>query len=573
MRLACPAFVLGMLLLGACSDAGLPPESAGTPCQSITTPVTAIQGNGYHSPLVDSVHTVRGTITYVVPDSGFYLEDTASPPDGRSSRALFISDRELARSVQTGQQLELSGQVKELGTKRDKLTALADVSGYQICAGNVELPQTRVQLPLDSAAREALEGMRVLFPQALTLTDVYNLSRGELTLSSGGVLRVPTEVLMPGDAARNLEKENRNHSLVAVLPTPGAVMAVGASTQNVAGLMGHNGQSQQLFLDAAPEMNLELPAPPPQAGKNTLRVVTSNLLNFFNGDGRGEGFPTERGARTLDGFLAQSGRTLAVMEQIQPDLLAVQELENDGFGPDSAAQSLLKLLRDSGQGEWAVVAPGPGPIGRDVITVGLFYRPQVLEAVGSPRVLDGPEFRRLGRQPLAQLFRDRRTGQTLLVVVNHLKSKGSCPEDRENPDRDQGQGCWNKARVAAVRAEIPWLEGLAGEMGTGNILVLGDMNAWRNEDPVRTFADAEFIDLVEHHSGLPQHSFLYWGQTGTLDYAFASPSLANYARSAMIWHINADWPAGMDLPRPWLRASDHDPVILDFDFSHPSTSD
>ena len=92
--------------------------------------------------------------------------------------------RELARSVQTGQQLELSGQVKELGTKLDKLTALVDVSGYQICTGNVELPQTRVELPLDSAAREALEGMRVLFPQTLTLTDVYNLARGELTLSS-----------------------------------------------------------------------------------------------------------------------------------------------------------------------------------------------------------------------------------------------------------------------------------------------------------------------------------------------------------------------------------------------------
>jgi predicted extracellular nuclease len=302
-------------------------------------------------------------------------------------------------------------------------------------------------------------------------------------------------------------------------------------------------------------------------------VVTSNLLNFFNGDGQGEGFPTERGAGTMDEFLAQSARTLAVMEQVKPDLLAVQELENDGFGPDSAAQSLLNLLQQTGRGEWAFVAPGPGHIGGDVITVGLFYRPQVLEAVGLPRVLDGPEFRRLSRQPVAQLFRDKQTGQTFLVAANHLKSKGSCPEGRENTDRDEGQGCWNKARLAAVRAEIPWLEALAKEMGTQNILVLGDMNSWRNEDPVRQFADSGFIELVEHHSGLPQHSFLYWGQTGTLDYAFASPALAKYARSAMIWHINADWPAGLDLPRPWLHASDHDPVILDLDFSHAATSD
>jgi predicted extracellular nuclease len=208
-----------------------------------------------------------------------------------------------------------------------------------------------------------------------------------------------------------------------------------------------------------------------------------------------------------------------------------------------------------------------------VITVGLFYRPQALEAIGSPRVLDSPPFRRLSRQPLAQLFRDRRSGQTFLVAVNHLKSKGSCPEGGENPDRDQGQGCWSMARLAAVRAEVPWLDELAKEMNTRNILILGDMNAWRNEDPVREFTDLGFIDLVEQHSGLPQHSYLYWGQTGTLDYAFASASLAEYARSAMIWHINADWPAGLDLPRPWLRASDHDPVIVDFDFSQAPTSD
>jgi predicted extracellular nuclease len=110
-------------------------------------------------------------------------------------------------------------------------------------------------------------------------------------------------------------------------------------------------------------------------------------------------------------------------------------------------------------------------------------------------------------------------------------------------------------------------------VATENILVLGDMNAWRKEDPVRQFTDSGFIDLVEQLSGLPQHSFLFWGQAGTLDYAFASPPLAKSAQSALIWHINANWPAGMDQPRPWLRASDHDPVIVDLDFSQSVTSD
>ena len=562
-----------MLLLGACTDTSLPPDSGGGTCHSITTTISALQGDGYHSPLVDSLQTVRGTVTYVAKDSGFYLEDTESPPERASSRALFVSDSELARSVQPGQQLQLSGRVSELGKRLDKLTALVEISGHELCAGKAELPLTRARLPMNSAEREALEGMRVSFEQPLTLTDVYNLASGVLTLSSNGVLRVPTEVRAPGAAARKLEKENRNHSLKAVLPSSGAAIKVGATTQYASGLMGHNGSGQQLFLDAEPDMEFDLPAVPVPALENTIRVVSSNLLNFFNGDGKGGGFPTERGAESMDQFLAQSARTRAVMEQIQPDLLAVQELENDGFGPDSAAQSLLDLLQDTGFDDWAFIAPAAGGIGGDVITVGLFYRRQVLQAVGSPRVLDSPEFRGLSRQPLAQLFRDVRSGRSLLVAVNHLKSKGSCPDGGENSDQEDGQNCWNKARVSAVDAEIPWLERLAEEMATENILVLGDMNAWRKEDPVRQFTESGFIDLVEQLSGLPQYSFLFWGQTGTLDYAFASPPLAKSVQSALIWHINANWPAGMDQPRPWLRASDHDPVIVDLDFSQSVTSD
>jgi len=562
-----------MVLLGACTDSTPVLDSGAGACHSVATPIAAIQGSGYQSPLLGSLQTVHGTVTFIDPGSGFYLEDEMSAPIPGSSSALFVSDRVLAGAVETGQLVELNGRVSELGKHKDTLTALVDVTGLEICGGDAALPLTPVRLPMNSKAREALEGMRVSLEQALTVTDVYNLARGELTLTSSGVLRVPTEAVNPGSKARDLERSNQNHSLTALLPVSGAAFPVGASTRSASGVLGHNSRGQQLFLDSTLAMEFDRPGLLPQAGENTIRVVNSNLLNFFNGDGTGGGFPTERGAATADEFLAQTARTRAAMEQIQPDLLAVQELENDGFGSRSAAQSLLDLLNNTGHDDWAFISAGGEGIGGDVITVGLFYRQQVLQAIGPARLLDGSEFRGLSRQPLAQLFRDSRTGQTFLVAVNHLKSKGRCPDSGENSDREDGQGCWNPARVAAVVAQIPWLEGLARDAGTGKILVLGDMNAWRNEDPIRQFADSGFIDLVELRSGLPQHSFLYWGQTGTLDYAFATPALVNDVKAAMIWNVNANWPAGMELPLPWLRASDHDPVIVDLEFNQTATSD
>jgi predicted extracellular nuclease len=310
---------------------------------------------------------------------------------------------------------------------------------------------------------------------------------------------------------------------------------------------------------------------PPAPGR--LRTVSLNLLNFFNGDGHGGGFPTVRGARSPAEFQAQQQRTAAGIERLEPHLLAVQELENDGFGPRSAARTLLDLLNGGDASDWAVIDPGEGRIGGDVITVGLFYRRQALEPMGAPALLRAEPFDGRSRVPVAQVFRERASGSTFLVAVNHLKSKGRCPDSGPNADQGDGQGCWNSARREAVQSLLTWLQELAGKAGTRQVLIMGDMNAWRREDPIHAFREGGYVELVETLAGLPQHSFVYFGQRGTLDYAWASAALARQARHAAIWHINADWPRNMALPQPWLRLSDHDPVVVDFDFSQAATSD
>jgi predicted extracellular nuclease len=398
--------------------------------------------------------------------------------------------------------------------------------------------------------------------------------RGEWTLSADAPLRVPTEDAAPGSEAATLAGRNRENALPVLLPGPDfPVLPVGATVSHVQGVLGQHGEEQRLLLDSTPRAAVPDGEALEPAPEGHLRVVGLNLLNYFNGDGQGGGFPTARGAQSPEDFEEQQGRTAAAIREIQPHLLAVQELENDGFGPLSAAQSLVDLLNTTGSSDWAFIDPAVGPIGGDVITVGLFYRRQALEPVGPPELLNGPSFSGLSRVPLAQLFRERASGAHFLVAVNHLKSKGRCPEGGPNADQGDGQGCWNAARVEAVRALGPWLERLATKSGTRQVLILGDMNAWRNEDPIRSYRDAGYTELVETLSGLPQYSFVYFGQRGTLDYALVTPSLRKRARQAMIWHINADWPRNMALPRPWLRMSDHDPVVVDFDFSQSATSD
>jgi predicted extracellular nuclease len=69
------------------------------------------------------------------------------------------------------------------------------------------------------------------------------------------------------------------------------------------------------------------------------------------------------------------------------------------------------------------------------------------------------------------------------------------------------------------------------------------------------------------------YSYVFYGQHGTLDYAFSSKPLLHKVQQAFIWNVNTTLPADMALPLPWLRFSDHDPVVVDLSLRHSNTSD
>jgi hypothetical protein len=443
-----------------------------------------------------------------------------------------------------------------------------------LCSDGHGLPATDVILPLGGSGRESLEGMRIRINDTLTVTDVYQFDQGKFTLSANGFQYVPTEVVMPGPAAAELLVKNRASDLPALFPASMGIpdlMVSGASIGQVTGVFAHDGRGKRLTLQsfaAAAVTNVPSLVPAP-AG--SLRVVGMNLHNYFNGDGRGQGFPTPRGAETLDEFQQQRARIGAAIGVLDPHVIAVMELENDGFGADSAAQDFIQLASHATQQNWAVTRPVNDNTGGDRITVGIFYRTDQLQAIGPAEILTGAEFER-SRQPQAQLLQRLPDGESLLVVINHLKSKGSCPDSGLDADQNDGQGCWNAMRRASAEKMAAWVKDIAAAKGTDNILILGDMNAYRNEDPIRAIRAAGFTELIET-GGQREYSFVFAGQRGTLDYAFASAALREKVPQAVIWHVNAAYPTNMELPQPWLGFSDHDPVVVELRLRQSSASD
>ena len=114
------------------------------------------------------------------------------------------------------------------------------------------------------------------------------------------------------------------------------------------------------------------------------RIAGFNLLNLFNGDGRGGGFPTARGAASQADYQRQQAKLVATVQALQPDLAALMELENDGFGPRSSLAQFVAALNAAGpHSDWRFVDAGDGP-GSNPIRVGLVYRASRFTPAGRP---------------------------------------------------------------------------------------------------------------------------------------------------------------------------------------------
>ncbi len=574
-------------------------------CGDPATRIHDVQGSGTATPLAGATVIVEGVVVgdYQQPGgfSGFYVEEEAADADADplTSEGIFVFNASFA--VSAGDLVRVRGTATELSG----LTEITSVNAVSICSTGASVPATAVSLPVANVSDlERYEGMLVSFDQTLTATEVFTLGRfGEVSLSGVGRLYTPTAITTPGAAAiAQLAQNNRSrivlddgNNLQNIDPTlypQGGLSAsntlrVGDTLAGLTGVMDYRFNTYRIqpvgpitFLHTNPRT----PAPAPVGGN--LKVASFKVINFFNADGLGGGFPTPRGATTLFEFQRQLAKEVSALTAINADIVGLMELENDA-PPNSAIEDLVAALNATmGAGTYSFI--DTGVIGTDAIKVALIYKPaavtpthayQIITSATDPRFIDT-----LNRPSLAQTFTQNATGQKLTVVVNHLKSKGSaCPGD---PDTGDGQGNCNLTRTAAAAALVDWLATDPTGSGDPDFLLIGDMNSYTFEDPITTFTSGGFTNLVRTFGGLGAYSYVFSGESGYLDHGLATASLAAQVTSATDWHINPDEPVVLDYntefkttnqittfydPGPY-RSSDHDPVVIGVHFNTAPTA-
>jgi predicted extracellular nuclease len=444
--------------------------------------------------------------------------------------------------------------------------------------------------------------MLISIPQTLTVTDTFTLGRfGEVGLSVGGRLRTPTHAATPGAAASALQDLNNRSRILLddgdsrqnidpiVHPVPGLsatnTLRLGATVDNLTGVLEQRFSGYRIQPVGPIAFTAANPRPAAPSVGGTLKVASFNVLNYFNGNGMGGGFPTPRGATTTQEFTRQRDKIINAITTLNADIVGLIEIENDS-GANSAIADLVNGLNAvSGAGTYTLI--DTGVVGTDEIRLALIFKPAMVAPVGPFKILNtavNPQFLDTKNRPaLAQTFRQLSNGARFTIALNHFKSKGSSCNDIADPDTGDGQGNCNLTRTRAATALINWLATDPTGSGDPDFLIVGDLNAYAQENPITTIKAGGYTDLIQTFLGADAYSFNFNGESGYLDHALASASLRPQVTGAAEWHINADEPVVLDYNVEFkspnqvntlyaatpFRCSDHDPLVVGLNLTAP----
>lgn len=569
-------------------------------CENLTR-INAIQGTGFVSPKENEKVAVEGIVTAVVslPSKGFYLRDVQIDGDPMTSDGIFVKSG-TANSGMVGQKVCLGSVVTEF---EGQTTLAADTWEVTDSSASVTVATPIEVIEADNGSfdktLERYEGMLVNLPtdldpqtdgdQDMRITRSFSYN---YLLSSKGHNRnnmvaaykrpnlQPNHLHVAGSPeSKAAYEQNNDYRLVIESATKSngtelpyyagfnsdphtnyiriddsIVNAEGVISQYETELIpGTDKFDQDYSLTITNQLTSDnfihnLPRTDKPDLKDTvadddfaIRISSQNLFNFFNSPfgGDNNNFGQSRGADSYDEYINQRTKLVEIIRAQDADVMALMEIENNGFGDDSAIAEIVNQVNIQYVDERARDYNGPNStenryvfvgfdnngnqmldnldaIGSDAIATGIIYRPSKM-SIERTRVIPMPQQKApttvndLGevikdqnkeilengqnyhRDALVVTFIVNQTGKRLTLAVNHLKSKGStCWEEwqgvefgeattwnnRTAPDLDY-QGSCAEFRVAGAVHLGEEMEDVLGDK-----IILGDLNAYGKEDPV-----------------------------------------------------------------------------------------
>jgi predicted extracellular nuclease len=559
--------------------------SGSTAVFEVTTPISAIQGEGHISPFADNPYdeieetneqVVTTGIVTAIDTNGFYLQDPQGDGDLTTADGIFVfTDEE--PTVSLGDELRVEGTVTEfvpggLDTNNLSITQITDPTITQRSQGN-ELPAPVVigedRIPPDRVIDddglasydptadgidfyESLEGMLVTVDEAQVVgpTDSFdqifvlsNSAKNATSLSERGTINIDPDDFNPERIQLQVDD--------GILPGFAAPQVdVNAQLGDITGVVGYSFGNY--------EVNVTEPFEPIEASEleaevtnlvrteDQLTVATYNVLNLDPND--------EDGDEDIAGGQFEQIAAQIVNNLQTPDIIALQEIQdNDGSvesdvtAADETLSLLVEQIEEIGGVTYEFIDnpligddTSGGQPGGNIRTAYLYNPDRVQFVEGSLDTVVDPQNQQTdptnpffnSRPPLVATFTFN--DEEITLINNHFSSKGgSAPlfgqiqpsvELQEDPDVN---GSLDERREQA-NAVAEYVEDILAADPDAKVSVLGDLNEFEFISPLGILEgeDDLLINLTKTLSPDERYSYIFEGNSQSLDHILVNPNLA-----------------------------------------------
>lgn len=588
------------------------PAAATAPVAQVTAPkevknIGEVQGESHQSPLAGKEVIINNVVVTKTDKTGFYVQDKVSDNNPRTSDAVYVASKD---KVASGDLLKVQGTVKEgymeeysvkpgqtFKKPAGSLTVTQIINATITKLGKAELPKAlniSEKMPKDIVDQtptkynpetealdywESLEGMRVEVTKPKVTGpqykgDIYVLPgdyKGQKLNNIGGVN------LRPG--VQNTE----------VLPvTVGNKFVAKAKdyfNENISGVVTYRNKTYKIDPSTVPTLQdggLKREVSKIYPAEDKLTIASYNIENFSANNNGHDETPEEKVDKIANSF---------IKEVHSPDIITLIEVQDNNGGVNDgtvdgvkSGEKLAQRIKSLGGPDYKYteIAPVDGKDGGKPganIRVAYLYNPKRVTLIGkekggseeAARFVNGHleknparidptsvHFEKV-RKSLAAEFEFK--GERIVVIANHLKSKlgddaiyGSNQPSVENTKAKRIE----EAKI--LNAFIK--EGLRQNPNLKFVLT-GDFNDFEFSDSVKTIVGNELVNLMAEHEQGDRYSYFYRGSNQSLDNVLISKNIKDKVVFSPV-HINASF------MEEHGRASDHDPVVVQIDFSKPA---
>ena len=412
-------------------------------------------------------------------------------------------------------------------------------------SGN-ELPAAvELDPPVDqveaSAYYEALEGMHVQVGNpAVAVGPTTKYGETALVRSDRGIDRVmrgdPTGMLIFVD-----DGSGTTHYDMTTLPF---TLQTGDTVTGVTGPLAFTYENYKIEPIATPVITAtERPLPELKpAGPHQFSIATFNVENLFDADTPHPSDPPIPSTRQYSLDLAKTADAILAMGA--PAIVGLQEVENIDTLTDLAGQTNIAQF-----GYEPYLIEGSDSRGIDVAYL-VRGDQATVEGVASYAAPEGLT----SRPPLViSTTLHLEDGDTTVYVLNNHFTSMAGGEKPTEPRR-KAQAAWNATLVNRILADDPEVY----------VVVLGDLNSFYDSPPLDLLRDDGLRHVYEFVEPYRPYTYIFQGESETLDHILVTPSLYERLESVEGLHIDADYPLPAPDDTSARRVSDHDPLVVIF---------